>query len=265
MRKKITTVVAALMAATCVFGQISTGEPHSSVIPRTGNRPQAGDWGFYLGVSASQITDMVKSLDAGKAWYGLPLINFKYYISDPLELRIGMQTAVTTFSETTTMNEGNASSKSGNYEGYNFTRFTPGVAYHFSRANLVDVYAGAELPIGWETEKRSNRSLTGRNTTYTGEFVIGGGLFLGFQVFIADLPLAIGFETGMSGLIRAGGNTKHTNVYNGEKQVYWTKPEEESLPEDGTSVSGDEGFGKISTVRANWGGDVAITFSYYFK
>ena len=27
--------------------------------------------------------------------------------------------------------------------------FYPGVAYHFNRSNLLDVYVGGELPIGW--------------------------------------------------------------------------------------------------------------------
>ena len=50
--KKLTFVLAALLAVSTAFAQISTGEPNSSVIPRTGNRPQAGDFGLYLGAGA---------------------------------------------------------------------------------------------------------------------------------------------------------------------------------------------------------------------
>ena len=58
--KKSTILLVALMAVSTAFAQISTGEPHSSVIPRTGNRPQAGDLGMYIGASVTQIMDLVE-------------------------------------------------------------------------------------------------------------------------------------------------------------------------------------------------------------
>ena len=58
--KKTSLLLVALLAVSTAFAQISTGEPHSSVIPRTGNRPQAGDFGMYLGASVTQVIDLVK-------------------------------------------------------------------------------------------------------------------------------------------------------------------------------------------------------------
>ena len=81
--KKLTFLFAAMLAVSTAFAQISTGEPHSSVIPRTGNRPQAGDFGLYVGASVTQIIDFVK-LNKNKdftenAFWALPAINLKYY------------------------------------------------------------------------------------------------------------------------------------------------------------------------------------------
>ena len=58
--RKSSLLLVALMAVSTAFAQISTGEVNSSVIPRTGNRPQAGDFGLYLGASVTQVMDFIK-------------------------------------------------------------------------------------------------------------------------------------------------------------------------------------------------------------
>ena len=52
--RKLSLVLVAMMAVSTAFAQISTGEINSSVIPRTGNRPQEGDFGMYIGASVTQ-------------------------------------------------------------------------------------------------------------------------------------------------------------------------------------------------------------------
>ena len=91
--KKLTFVLAALLAVSTAFAQISTGEPNSSVIPRTGNRPQAGDFGLYFGASVTQIMDFVRlnqnTQFTENAFWALPAINLKYLTSltSPFNLR----------------------------------------------------------------------------------------------------------------------------------------------------------------------------------
>ena len=84
--RKTSLLLVALMSVSVAFAQISTGEPNSSVIPRTGNRPQAGDFGMYLGVSVTQIMDLVElNKDEpfkNNIFWALPMIDLKYYFTD---------------------------------------------------------------------------------------------------------------------------------------------------------------------------------------
>lgn len=252
MKKIFLTTVALLTMLLPTFGEISTGEPHSSVIPHTGNRPEKGDWGMYIGGSVTQIIELVDAIgnDEYNAW-GLPLVNLKYYISDPLELRLGMQFACKSTNAKTTMDSG-ANGKA--VENHNYTRFQPGIAYHFSNSNILDVYAGAQLPIGWEVDKNLTQGFAdGYNYLHkerVGTFVIGGGLFLGLQVFIADLPFAIGVEGGFSGLIKAGGIPKTTIQDGTTKQVYYNH---------------DTSIIKASRTEATWGGGCRYYFFLLFS
>lgn len=262
--KKITfSVLAMLLVVTSAMAQISTGEPYVSVIPRTGNRPQQGDWGLYVGASVTQVLDLVQynkkastdPLDRSSVYWALPMVNIKYYAANNWELRCGFEFACQ--SESQKLNLMDDSKKLGsttnNLES-NFTRFLPGFAYHFNTNNILDVYMGAQLPIGWEVNMSKNGSRDAANNsgykmTRTGTFVLGGGVFVGLQVFIADLPFAIGVEGGYSGMARFGGLTKTTQVVDNKKQVYV----------DGLQIS------SATKAFATWGADAAITFSYYFK
>lgn len=250
--KKHFLIVACLMACIGASAQISTGEPNSTVIPRTGNRPQKGNWGLYVGGSVSQVMDLVDYINSEgiEGAYGLPVINLKYYYTDNWEFRMGFQfSARTNKNKTITPNESMSGKVIGEdistrYNGSNYTRLLPGVAYHFSPKNLLDVYMGAQLPIGWNsntTKTTINDNVTKR---HTGAFVIGAGLFVGLQFFIADLPIAIGVEGGYSGHIVAEGVPSYKVETASSVQKY------------------KQGTG---TVSANWGADAAITFSYYFQ
>lgn len=263
--KKITfSLLAMLLVVTSAMAQISTGEPYVSVIPRTGNRPQQGDWGLYVGASVTQIIDLVQynqraastdPADRSSVYWALPMVNLKYYAANNWELRCGFEFACQTESQKLNLLDdtkklGTVSSKLES----NFTRFLPGFAYHFNTNNILDVYMGAQMPIGWEINMSKESGKDANNNegflmTRTGTFVLGGGVFVGLQVFIADLPFAIGIEGGYSGMARFGGLTKTTEVIDNKKQVFV----------DGQQIS------SATKTFASWGADAAITFSYYFK
>ena len=261
--KKTSLLLVALLAVSTAFAQISTGEPHSSVIPRTGNRPQAGDFGMYLGASVTQVIDLVKLNKnpsfGNRAFWALPAINLKYYFTDNFEGRIGFQFSC--------LNE-NTKIKDNNDDGtwdktvrdVNYTRFLPGVAYHFNTNNILDVYLGAQVPIGFniDQEKRSayNGTINMSTTWKNNQFVLGAGIFLGLQVFIADLPFAIGLETGYSGLAHFSGGHRRISVVDGEKQI--------DLLNDGGGVLRSD-IKSASYIDATWGADATITFTYYFR
>lgn len=125
--------------------QITTGKSTSKVI-KTGNRAQAGDYGLYFGGTTNMFKNLV---DKDLEFTTLPLINFKYMYTDQMELRLGMEFWKTRNSIKTEIEgeEEDLTGKSKTLESRNY--LYPGVAYHFSTNNLLDVYVGGELPIGW--------------------------------------------------------------------------------------------------------------------
>lgn len=252
--RKSSLLLVALMAVTTAFAQISTGEVNSSVIPRTGNRPQAGDFGMYIGASVTQIIDLVElNKDQNfknNAFWALPVMNLKYYFTDKWEGRLGFQFACK--NENSALKDDNLDYK--HVRDINYTRFLPGCAYHFNPINVLDVYIGAQLPIGFNID--ADKVINGKLSTKTtnNKFVIGGGVFLGLQFFIADLPFAIGFEGGYSGLASISGGKKTTVDNDGTKHTV--------VNIDGKTATDPS---KASHMEATWGADAAITFTYYFR
>jgi hypothetical protein len=235
-----------------LFAQISEGVTNSTVI-RTGNRPGAGTFGIYVGPSLSDILNLV---DRGTTWRGFPIVNLKYYYSSSLEFRLGMQfysTATTTkgiLANTTTTFD--VKSK----ESYN--RITPGIAYHFSSKNIVDVYVGAAIVLGYDIDNLnsvSSSEIALINKIKRTSFVMGGEAFIGLQCFVADLPLAFGLEYGLSGLGEFGQKYKHeVGDVNGKSQIFYT------LDGDANNFSYDQ----LKSKKGSVGNDVRLTISYYF-
>lgn len=237
--KKIFLLLALCLGFTAAKAQITTGENTSQVI-RNGNRAQAGNFGIYFGAT----TDMFRNLfDGGPdKMECLPLINLKYMKSDQLEYRLGIEWYKK--STTTSPSEGDDTKS---YEKK--FMFYPGVAYHFSNKNLLDVYVGGEVPFGW-----GNNGYDDGDEDYTvSNFRIGLGAFIGLQAYIANLPLALGVEYGIS--------TGYNAVSDG------------TVSKDGMSIDYDkDDYGTSSAYtedsdqkRFQIGHQVRFTLSYYFN
>lgn len=250
-----------LMGIGTAFAQISTGEPNSSVIPRTGNRPQAADFGMYLGASVTQIIDLANNNKGNDVFWALPVINLKYYVRDNLEVRMGFQFACSGKDSVVSARDVQIG-KTTMASTKNYTRFLPGLAYHFNTSNIIDVYVGAQMPVGFDVEvsKSAYNAYNGvpdykyTETFRKGDFVIGGGVFLGLQFFVADLPFAIGVEGGYSGRAVIGNGDGMTYVNDdGNKYKYYGE--------------GSDGLKLRSSVfmSGSWGADAALTFTYYFR
>ena len=256
--------------------QISTGEPSSKVI-RTGNRAEAGDFGLYLGITSTMVGDWINGdikLDA------LPLINFKYMMTDQAEWRLGLELYKTSsksigevktdFEDRSYLLPSTSNSSSSN------AMFYPGFAWHFSSRNIMDVYVGAELPIGWDSSTEFSESGTLEPLENAGgveqltmmkivnsrkitkrSFVIGFGAFVGLQAYIADLPLALGVELGISSRFDMGLKYKHTVSQTGAESQTWY-----------TSALGEEDVRQYENLKARTGditGQARLTLTYYFK
>lgn len=244
MKKLVIAALALCMGFVTATAQITTGKSSAQVV-RTGNRAEAGNFGLYLGATADMFRNLVNIDEAELK--ALPLINFKYMVNDNVEARLGL--------EWWTMSTGNkvtGENAGGDYKTKNKSKetnkyFYPGIAYHFSNSNLLDVYVGAELPIGWEaTIGKEFADFDAddndyRTKTVTRDFNIGLGAFVGLQAYVANLPLAVGVEYGISSLKTI------------TSSKYVTDEEQEYKPE------------RRKNNTWNVGHQVRLTLTYFFK
>ena len=144
--KKIVLFLTACFAFMLVAqAQLSEGQPRATTI-KTGNRPQSGDWGLYIGPSFTEVVDLINwAIDVKKdegiaVVRGLPLVNVKHYFSDNLEFRAGIQfyNVVNKYNGSYVVDDKNQTAKN-KYSNALF-RLTPGITYHFTTKNIVDVY-----------------------------------------------------------------------------------------------------------------------------
>ncbi len=200
--KKLALLLCVLGSTLLANAQISTGENTAQTI-RTGNRASKGDFGLYLGAT----TDHFKSIGDDAKFSALPLLNFKYMATDKLEARIGFEWWSKTVTTSYDPEEGSSYKDSGRNTSI---MFYPGLAYHFNRSNILDVYVGGELPIGGgsNVEKLIGDDFDeDENTESCNRFEIGVGAFIGLQAYICNLPLAVGVEYGFNIRNQHYGNT----------------------------------------------------------
>lgn len=253
-----------LFLALCIFcgaitanAQLTTGEPTAKVI-RTGNRAKAGNFGLYVGVTSDMFGNMI---DSGVGIAALPLLNFKYMTSDNFELRVGLEAYQLNEKIKGNTTGDNAVAKSSKFNE-NSLMLYPGIAYHFSKLNILDVYVGAELPLGWDSYTKATVNDTYSNTRTKRAFVVGLGAFVGLQAYIADLPLAVGVEYGISSRLDAGLKYKNVTVNDNTTTTTYTSNYND-LPN--VSSYNSESYSKLAARKGEIGGQVRVTLSYYFK
>ncbi len=280
--KKILTclVLALLMGGTSLFAQITTGEPYATKF-RTGNRPVKGTLGFYF---APSVQDFKAILDKDIEYKGVPKMNLKAYTSKNAEFRLGLEfqglkTSMDGFNDygdVVKLEESNG-----------INRVTPGFAYHFSNTNVLDVYMGADVTVGWDkwssmTGIDGAKDFTNGYLQYSNSsFVYGAGLFFGLQTFIADLPLAVGIEWGISFLKHSNAQIE-TILYNGSDTYnyysFYPKTLKDKdgnpIPNHKDIINGQETMmsldaadmvTSLSAFHRLTNHDFRITFSYYFN
>lgn len=260
MKKMVLLIALCVGMFSTVNAQITTGKSTSKVI-KTGNRAQAGDYGLYFGGTTNMFKNLV---DKNIEFTTLPLINFKYMYTDQMEFRLGLEFWKTKnfqkyeIEEETEESTETTKGKTKTLESRNY--LYPGIAYHFSTNNLLDVYVGAEMPIGWSRygvyNDYSYAGDNGYDNVTKTTFDIGLGGFIGLQAYIANLPLAIGVEYGLSTMLHCGDKYKYeAKAGEGDAQVYYTTSLEEGAGQyDGLKVR-----------KTEVGSQVRFTLTYYFK
>jgi hypothetical protein len=259
--------------AVASFAQLSDRVNNPSKF-KTGTRPIAGNMGFYLGISSEDIKtwlakedsttqdsteEVIKSI--------IPLVSLKYYINDDLVFRIGIKASkektVRDGKIDPAVNGGNLTSKT-DIRVTSETYFSPAIEKHFLNSNLLDAYVVGTLPIGYIKEKvvdswHNDLGDFQESTMTKNSLAYGLEGHIGLQAFIADLPLALGLELGISGIGYRG--EKYKNVVNSSIGGVTTDQKYYTWKDDPQNL-------KYSSLKSNsfdTNGSIRLTLSYYFS
>lgn len=243
--------VVLLLSTAFASAQLTMADPIAGKI-KGGNRAESGNFGLYMGVTSNMFSGWANS-DVDVT--ALPLINFKYMVTDRFEARLGLELykQKNKVSSEVEMKEDNSTIEGASKTVESRNYFYPGIAYHFAPKNILDIYVGAELPIGWCRDYYNEE--VGKTTTQSSKttFDIGVGAFVGLQAYIADLPIALGVEYGLSALLNAGLKYKNTIIdAEGKKTTYYTDAAKEGR------------YDEYNATKSNIGSQFRLTFTYYF-
>jgi len=245
-----------LLLVSCIsyssVAQLTTGKSSANVV-RNGNRASEGDFGLYFGTTA----DVLRKVGNDKFEpVIMPLVNLKYMYSDEIELRLGLELNKCSqkVDGSVEIEENKSQDVSSKLVDVDHAIF-PGFAYHFSNTNVLDVYVGAELPLGYK--RLSNKQTTGKDydnaTRFNGQVGLGG--FIGVQAYIANLPIAVGVEYGIYSMLDFGMKTKYESKRgDNKKQVFYT-----------TDFTGNLAWEDVSARQGEIGNKVRLTLTYFFN
>jgi hypothetical protein len=245
--KIILLLISALTAGTAANAQLMERDNVTSRIA-VGTRPQQGDFGFMFGASIEEVREI---LDDELSIRGFPLMSFKYYLGDNLELRLNTQSYTKTKSIQGSLSS-NQVGQEDDVEKESFIRFMPSVQMHFASSNLFDTYAGLGVIIGSE----KNQVIASEKTSITGDYVANQ---MTKKTFVtADLPISLGVEASIRGLKHSNlqyENTLQSSVGGVDtNQTYYTIDETSALR-----------YESLEYKSFDLGADVRIMLSYYFR
>jgi hypothetical protein len=288
MKKTLIVFSMLALGASSVFAQGLSTRENEAIVAKLGARPVAGDAALnfvipLVGLNANDGTEA--GLFNGNLLGSGDLLTFKYYHTDNFVLRGGIRLYAdndrlsgSTFENEdfgVTLGEGDVS----NLEVINQDRsyvLALGFEHHFSNSNIFDVYTGADLLLGFNkmrnTMEMEYNSIDGTLddiitrdlfTEQTNSTVIGLGWVVGWNTFIAQLPISVGIEYGLSMKWLLGGKTKVTeerdvtnaNVLNGYAVEYYTDDSQPGVL-----------FSDLSRRQFNMdtNQNVRLTFQFYF-
>jgi hypothetical protein len=282
--KKSALMIAMVFGVTSAFAQLSTRENDETVI-KYGARPKAGDMAFVLGTSLANDSGMTAKLFSGNALQSGNILTYKYYKSDDIVIRAGIRfmnknlTVKGTGADSTAqynpnlnpapynnLSEVKAKTVERMYE------IVPGIEKHFVAANIFDAYVGADLYLGFGSDKSINnytykngdKNFTNRKTNTTN---VGLGVITGFNVFLGHLPMSIGLEYGWNAKWTFGGVTKvkeEVQIAGNTAGSYTATYKEEQASNAVGATSAKYSKLKRREFNANTNQDVRIVLHIYF-
>ena len=213
MRKFVFTLIAVIFCAATSYSQLSQRENDETKL-KLGTRPGTGDMALTFGVDIGQggvaNLKILNQLTSGD------LLTFRRYTSPNNAMRLGVRL----YKDSQTLkgdekniatgaSAGKIESKTSNSE-YDIV---PGLEKHFNKSNIFDVYAGSDLYLGYRKDKTisNNQAANGdyvNDKTTSNGLILGLGGVVGFNIFIAQLPVSIGLEYGLNMKWSFEGKTK---------------------------------------------------------
>ncbi len=220
--KKVLLLVALAFGVSSSYAQLSTRE-NDATVEKIGARPVKGDMAltFAIGTGKDSAT---ASLYKGNLLGAGDLLTFKKYLEDDMAFRLGVRLYKKSSTIKGTSADSTAFSNPGGPEFFEYSNkmnkreyiIVPGVEKHFNAGNIFDVYTGADLYLGFKKEVsnidniKTNRAGDSNKTKLTTKnSIVGLGWIVGFNVFVAQLPISVGLEYGLNAKWDIGGKTKH--------------------------------------------------------
>jgi len=277
--KKTILSFALLGLCSVASAQLSTRENQDTRY-KFGGRPVAGDMALVFGIAlgGDNVDFQDGSAETNTAWNRLGrgnLLTFKKFIDNDFAIRAGIRLqrdsrAIKGEVDSTEFIQADLAE----FEYKESTReymLAPGIEKHFSNSNIFDVYVGGDLFLGFG-RSRSVETYTFRDTdvnsahTMTTPYTIAGlGGVVGFNVFVLDLPIAIGLEYGGAAFWQFGNKTKHEVTSGDDSWEYYTVGADPN-----TEVSSNPANGQYSSVKQRFAtmdtnGQVRVVANIYFN
>lgn len=258
----------ALLLSESANAQLSDRENNPTTF-KVGTRPVEGNLGLSIGVGRKDLEgwfDMGGDDTAtSRVFDNLPLITMKYYSSDDFAFTFGIKGESYRKTYKGDVDAAfNANRISSKYTKTNESEYmiVPGVEKHFLASNILDVYVAGRLPLGLVTDVNiKNEDYENQNYTYNEQkrrsLLVGYDLSFGIQMFVADLPFALGAEAGLAGYSYLKNKTKHIESYsrNGvaSKQEFFTV--------DGEDVN----YSSLRSRTFEMSSTYRVSISYFFS
>ena len=248
-----------------------------------GARPEAGNFGFFFGMSTVDIMDLSNDSLSISA---IPIINVKYYYTDKLVIKAGIYAKKKRRSidgegdPNITANTDDGDFISTGRTAYKHVEtdaswsFTLGAEKHFDLSNIIDGYIGANGNLGYVRSVRkdniaySNGSFEDNEGSSFG-FTYGLETVIGTNFFIADLPMSLGIETGLS--FKNYGANKYKTKYDenmggtASSGTYYTSSIDDFEDDYANSAANNLQFTDLKARRFDILPLARITFTYYLK
>ncbi len=233
MKKTLLAISLLAIGSSATFAQGLSTRENEAIVAKLGARPVAGDAALNFVIPIVGLNDNDQAgLFNGNFLSPGDLLTFKYYHTDNFVLRAGIRLYAdndrlngTVLNDQPSGNElahGNLSMLETINQNREYT-LALGVEHHFANSNIFDVYTGADLLLGFNKERTTTErefamldgSITDSPTRdlltqKTNSTVIGLGWVVGFNTFVAQLPISVGLEYGLSMKWFLGGKTKVT-------------------------------------------------------